>query len=160
MTQKDTAGDGSSSIWTKSQFRMDNNGTFYTPDLNSTSVAFSRNPFVARHYRGIKRRRKSVIANSYDRRIRTWSEGCDEREIRGEDVRYLHNVGKRRNSTAGGNDVLPYSRGHFHVEARGRRRARRNHFRLAEPEIRANLWAPVYMSISTLGTRIVTSIDV
>lgn len=59
--------------------------------------------------------------------------------------RYLHNVGKRRNSTAGGNDVL--LSGSFPRRGAWPTKARRNHFRLAEPEIRANLWAPVYMSI-------------
>lgn len=73
--------------------------------------------------------------------------------------RYLHNVGKRRNSTAGGNDVLPYSRGHFHVEARGRRKpggiTSGSLSRKFEP-----ISGHRSICLSTLETRIVTSIDV
>lgn len=49
---------------------------------------------------GDKTQEEGVVANSYDRRIRMleWKEDDDVVEIQGR--RYLHNVGKRRNSTA------------------------------------------------------------
>lgn len=87
------------------------------------------------------------MANSYDRRIRTVVERFG----------YLHNVGRRRNSTAGGNDVLPYSRGHFQ-EARGRRSQEKSLPARWAGNSSQSL-APVYMSIHP-PSRIVTSIDV
>lgn len=87
---------------------------------------------------GDKTQEESVMANSYDRRIRTKVYGMSY-----ERFGYLHNVGRRRNSTAGGNDVLPYSRGHFQ-EARGRRSQEKS---LPARWAGNSSQSPVYMSI-------------